>query len=461
MAPDRSLPGTDGRAGRGGRWSIAQRLVWRLCLVLGALWAVAVGTSVVALRHEIDEVYDGALEETAERLLPLAADHLRRGPPAPVIALPRAAAGDEYSEFLIYQLRDAAGRVLLHSQEAPATAFSVPLVPGLAQAGGRPFYTAVTAGGDLFLQVTEPPGHRAEALTESLIALVLPLLLLVPAAGLVVRWSVRDTLDPLRRIGDEFRRRDGGNLAPLHEPDLPDELAPIMRDVNRLFERLRQALEGERSFAANAAHELRTPVAAALAQAQRLGAQLESGPRRTRAEQIAARLRRLANLVEKLLQLARAEAGIALAREPVDLLPVLRLVVEDHRRRPDLGDRLQLDDGGLETLPARLDIDAFGIVLGNLLDNAASHGARDQPIVLSLAGPATIRLRNGGPAVTSALLPRLGRRFQRGVTEAPGAGLGLAIVASIVAQAGGVLRLRSPLPGRVDGFEAELVLGAG
>jgi len=217
-------------------------------------------------------------------------------------------------------------------------------------------------------------------------------------------------------------------------------------------------LESERAFAANSAHELRTPVAAALAQTQRLAVELQGLPQLARSEQIAATLRRLGDLVEKLLQLARAEAGIALSRDAVDVMPALRLVIEEIARRGDVGARLQFDDGGRRRLVLRIDVDAFAIALRNLVDNALHHGAAGGKVIVAIDREGALHVINDGPVVPPDRLATLTRRFERAAAAVPGAGLGLAIVETIVAQSGGTLELRSPASGRAAGFEAVLRL---
>ena len=446
------------------RWSISRRLVSRLTLALSGLWLLAVVVAALVVRHEINETFDSALQETAQRLLPLAAYDLHeRGEDDDDDddddggrLIDDSLLVAEHEEYLTYQVRNAAGRVLIRSHDAPAAAFPVPLRAGFHETQGRRFYTEAALGGGLFIQVAEPLAHRTAAISDSLLGLVAPLLVLVPLAGLAIRLTVRQATRPIAELREEIGRRGGANLAAIPEGSLPEELAPIIRDVNRLLQRLGRALEGERAFAANSAHELRTPVAAALAQTQRLAARLAGTPDRERAEQIAATLRRLADLVEKLLQLARAEAGLALSRERVDLLPVLRLLVDEYRRRGDVGDRLRFDDGGFAELLARADIDAVGIVLRNLFDNAVIHGPAGTPIDVQVTPGPEVRVTNAGPAVAPQDLAKLKQRFERAAATGSGSGLGLAIADAIMRQSGGALEIRSPAPGREDGFEAVL-----
>ena len=447
-------------------WSIAGRLSSLLSVALALLWLVATVTAAAVVNHEINEVFDSALQETAQRLVPLVVDGFdgedEDHDPQPAA---RVIIGNlefaEHEEYLVYQVRDAKGHVLLRSHDAPAEAFPAALRRGHDEAGGWRFFTERYPPAGLFVQVGEPLAHRREALYETLAGLVAPLALLIPLAGVVIFWTVRSSLAPLAAVRAELDRRGGANLAPLSAEAMPSELAPIIHDVNHLLARLDKVLESERAFAASSAHELRTPVAAALAQIQRLAADLQGTPQRARIDQIAATLRRLGDLVEKLLQLARAEAGIALSRDPIDVMPALRLVIDELERRGDVGARLDFDDGGWQRLQARIDLDAFGIVLRNLIDNALRHGLERGRVDVFLDADGAIHVRNAGPVVPPERLSRVTERFERAGAEAPGAGLGLAIVETILAQSGGKLDLHSPAPGRTDGFEAVLRLDLG
>jgi two-component system OmpR family sensor kinase len=158
------------------------------------------------------------------------------------------------------------------------------------------------------------------------------------------------------------------------------------------------------------------------------------------------------------MQLSRVDAGLSVADRQVDLIPVLDLVVDDCAKRLEEPARIHYvkPDGAM--LPARIDMDAFAMVVRNLIDNAVNHGAADGRIDVQVSPDGTVRVTNEGPVVPPQVLAGLKRRFVRGETRSAGAGLGLAIAETILSQTGGTLELFSPAPGRDDGFEARLNL---
>src|SRR5690606_28950336 len=131
--------------------------------------------------------------------------------------------------------------------------------------------------------------------------------------------------------------------------------------------------------------ELRTPIAGALAQTQRLLAELPDGTLKLRALQIEATLTALARLSEKLLQLARAESGIGLTVEPTDIVAILALVIEDFERKPEYAKRLRRS-GLADATPVmrRVDVDALGIVFRNLIENALIHGDDEETVEITV-----------------------------------------------------------------------------
>lgn len=429
----------------------------KLMLWLGGatllFWLCAAAFGALVMREEFDEVFDSALQETAQRLMPLVVDDLFQRAHSPD---PRRI-GDgalEHEEYLTYQVRDREGRVLMHSHDAPAQPFDAPLGSGFWDTATHRIYTQEAVSGTLFLQIADPLAHRREATMEGALSLVIPLLVLAPLSMAVIWIVIRRSLGPIEVLRREIGVRDGGNLSPMGMIGLPVELDTIAASVDRLLERLRTALDAEREFAANSAHELRTPIAGALAQTQRLIAELPQGPAKTRARGIETSLSSLGHLVEKLLQLARAEAGIGIADHAIDLVPAVRLVVEDFGRRPENAGRLILDIDGCGTLIRKVDVDAFAIALRNLIENAIIHGQPDTPVTVSVRIDGTIAIANAGPVVPVAELQALTKRFKRGATTATGAGLGLAIAAMLIQRMGANLEIASPARGRENGFEA-------
>lgn len=439
--------------------SLTRRLIWTLTAAAVALWIVAALLASNTLRSRLDDAFDGGLKETAERLLSLAADSLgndgdesRFGTEAHEVPF----YSDTGSEYIVYQVRLADGTVLLRSHDAPQEPFIAPLTEGFANSGPWRVYSLGTPERDIFIQVGEAAAHRTESLWGSLVSLLWPIGVLVPISAIGILLAVRSGLAPVRAFSAKISERQANNLMPVGDAGLPSELQPLAHAVDALIGRVRSALDAERTFAANSAHELRTPIAGSLAQTQRLIAELEAGPQHERAVQVERSLLRLRTLSDKLLQLSRADAGIAAATEPVDLLPAVKALVEDARRADPMSDRISLVIEKDSRLTAPIDVDAFGIALRNLLENARLHGDPQQPIHVVVRN-GSVEVSNGGPVVPPAKLARLAIRFARGDTEAEGSGLGLAIVDSMVRQAGGALELVSPAPGREDGFAARLV----
>jgi two-component system OmpR family sensor kinase len=266
-------------------------------------------------------------------------------------------------------------------------------------------------------------------------------------------------MTPVLRLSGDIATRSGQNLAPLDISDQPRELRPIAEAVAKLLDRLRAALDAERTFAANAAHELRTPIAGALARTQRLIAELGNPDIRRRARDVESTLKRLSELAEKLMQLSRVDAGLSVADREADLIPVLDMVVEDYTKRLEQPERIHYAKTAGAILRARMDLDAFAMVMRNLINNAGNHGSPHGRIDVRL-GSASVCVTNEGPVLPPEALAGLTRRFVRGETRSTGAGLGLAIAETILNQVGGKLELFSPAPGRNDGFEARVSLMA-
>lgn len=407
-----------------------------LGIIVATLWLLAVAGAGMVLRHEVTEIYDAALRQSAERILPWTLG-------APAVSPPGRLGRDEGMSFM---LRTRDGTVLAQSHGADAAVFGPAPIRGLREREDYRIF-GLRAGGGMILEVADPLAERRGAMLQALLAMLSPAVALAPLIFFGVAWFVATRLRPVESLAAQVARRDPDDLRPLATPDLQSELKPIEDAVNRLMARIEGALAAERSFSSNAAHELRTPIAAALAQAQRLTAETAEGPVRGRALAIEAELKRMARLSEKLLDLARAEAAGTAAGSTPDLRPVLTLVAGDFG--PAAGLVLNLPQSAV---PAEIDADAFAILARNLIENALLHGVA--PIEVTLSPDGALAVTNGGPVLTAGNLPALTRRFERLGSRRAGAGLGLAIVEALARNTGTQLELRSPAPGRADGLSA-------
>jgi len=434
--------------------SLQVRLAVSLGILLTLLWIAAAAATAVTLRHEMDRVFDSSLQEAAQRLLPLAVVEIVGREEGEGVTQ-RLADLREHDEFLTYVVRDDEGRILLQSHEADPALFPAWDGPGFRTTPTHRLYGEDALQGTIRITAAEPLAHRAAAARDIRMGLGLPLLVFMPAALLAIVLTVRSGLSPLRRYRDRLAARAPQDLAPVACDDLPTEAAPVGAAVNVLLARLKSTFEAERNFAANAAHELRTPLAGAIAQAQRLQVETKDAEAGRRAAEIEASLKRLVRIAERLLQLARAEGGRLRLDRASDLRIAARLVVDDMARTAPNRIALALPE---RSVMSGLDPDAFGIICRNLIENALRHGAPDEPIEVSLTEGGTLRVANDGPVVPKAALGRLTRRFERGTAMADGSGLGLAIVAGIADRISSQLILHSPRPGRSAGFEAALVL---
>jgi two-component system OmpR family sensor kinase len=439
---------------------VTERLTRSLLVGLTLLWLAGVFGSGVVLKRLIDEKSDDELQESGMILATLVS-HI--DDPLLTAALlgehtsaPAAASGHER---MVYQIRDASGRMLLRSGNAPPELSDAALAPGLADVARWRVLTLEDREHGHFVQLADPLSERRDALVKALVWLTLPLALLLAFAAYIVFRASSSLVQQVQRTADAVSRQDPQALGLLPLEGVVTEMRPAVEATNRLLARLAAALEAERSFTYNSAHELRTPIAAALAQAQLLAAKAEQTALKESADAQVAALSRLARLAERLLALARADGAQQLADDWVDLAQVVRLTVDEFAHDPRLrGRRIAAEAAAARV---RGDLDAIGLAVRNLVENALVHGSGGSLIRVSCAGArdaASLAVIDDGPGVAPAELPSLIKRFARGSGAAEiGAGLGLSIVDTLARRMGARLVLKSPPEGCRNGFEARLV----
>jgi len=433
--------------------TLARRLALLVCAGLAGVWLIAIAAMALILHEEQAELYDQQLVVSAEALLPvLAADPLAAQAENGPAGYPGA--GDP-GEALVWRLIDRAGQVRAASPLAAAAEFPTRPQPGaIRRTATHMVYTTGYTPLGFALQFADPLAERREAWRESFLAFLLPMLALLPLGYLAGIWITRLALHPLDALRAEMAARDSRALAPMDPAAHPAELGAIVVTLNGFMARLSQALAGERAFATNAAHELRTPVAVALAQVQRLSREAGDPAILARIASVEAALGRMARLVTRLLELARAESGIGPGETPLDAAAILPHVIRD------LGTGSERVDLSLPAAPVQttMDADALAILAGNLVENALQHGRQGCRVEVALDGAGLLSVRNPGPALTGIGLQAATERFVR--RGGGGFGLGLHIAAQIAEQAGTRLELASPVPGRTDGFQASVRLPA-
>ena len=442
--------------------SIVRQLLISTLLILLVLWVSMVVSVAWVIKHETDEIFDSSLQETAQRLLPLAVMQLKaRGGETDEEEDEHAIEADEgslepaqHDEYLVYQVFHASGRMLLRSHAAPTTPLAPELRQGFQRTARHLVYVEKTRNGEFLLALAEKANHRTDTLLSTLKYLLMPLLALLPLSALSMLVIVRGARKPLEKLGRELSSRGGSDLHPLSGQDLPQELQPLAITLNELMHRLKSALEAERNFTANSAHELRTPLAAASAQLHILEKTSLSDDQRQTLHTVRQMLQRLQTLTEKLLQLARAESGIAWKSGNVDLGQLLELLCRDLQWRTDSPLELKLPQS---PVIVQGDVDALGIVISNLLENAIKYASPENPIRVEMGtGPTQIRIINDCDPLPAQALQRLHERFYRVRPDSRGAGLGLSIVRALLESTLIDLSIHSPTEGNNRGFEARL-----
>jgi two-component system OmpR family sensor kinase len=443
--------------------TITWRLILSLTLIIAISWLGAAVITRNVFVDEVDEILADNLQGEATRILHITTHILLEAPESDEVEAPETS--DELAllsgprfDFLAFEVRDAKDKVVLRSPNSEELLSETRTKDGFYVTENALFFALSDPKSRYSITMATASHHRDEAIAEASWALVLPMIGLLVLMAATTALLVRAFLAPLSDLSLQMSKRGGNNLTQLQSDGLPPDLRPIAGSVNLLMQRLQTALDSERVFAANSAHELRTPLAGALAQAQQLRAEIGEGAGSARAAQIESALKKLAHLATRLLQLARADANLGQLQERQNLGPVLNLVVQEFTGRAAAPLKLLVQDSLHQDLLVQMDADAFAIVLRNLIENAEKHGAPDTPITMAIGPDWTISVKNHGTVVAQQDLPALKQRFQRGQSESDGAGLGLAIADKLITQSGGTLTLISPASGYQDGFEGLIKL---
>lgn len=435
--------------------SLQKTLGIGLTIGVTLLWIFALSGAVYVSQNKLNDLFDSALAETAQRIMPLAVvEIINREDPGQAQQIMSFKAHDER---LVYLVRNNLGQILLQSHNADPAVFNQTLLIGFNSSTTHRFYGVSAVQNTLHIEVAEPLIQRQEAIIEMAVTLLWPLVLLIPLC-FIGSWAfVHYSLRHILAYRNEIESRGSGDLRSVKVQGLPTEIIPIAESVNNLLDRLQRALESERSFTANSAHELRTPIATALAQVQRLQQEVSAGSTQDKMVKLERTLRDLSNLSEKLMQLAKAEGGGLLSAVQHNLISLLELIVDDLQRSHS-SKKITLTLPKNTEYMSAIDPDAFAILIRNLLDNAIKHGVRSQPVEISFSANGILNIVNAARVIPAETLLQLRRRFVRSNFSVQGMGLGLAIADAIVTGIGATMAFNSPATGQKDGFEVSVDL---
>lgn len=422
---------------------LSQRLALFTCAAFTAFWIVATIVMALTLKSEQSDLLDITLKETAELFQPILVERYDLNSSAILPLLDP----EESDETPVYFLFGRDNELLLASDGARyADPPPTPVRSGYITTDTHTFYATSPDERGFVVVFGDPLLERSEAYEDSLVSFLMPMAFLVPLGYALILWISYSALRPLQSLQHDIALRNAQRLDPISSDGQPEELNAITTTVNDLMARLSRAIEGERAFATNAAHELRTPVAIALAQVQRLKSETLKKEDLSRIEKVEAALQRMTHLVERLLQMARADAGIGAASEATDIRALLNLVLEPYLNDAQSAKRLQVTTPDAP-VSAYVDADAFAILATNLIENAYQHALPNSEIEVELKPNGELCVRNFAEPMTAQERERLKDRFHRGQDAGSGFGLGLHIADMIARQSKGTLSITSPLHG--------------
>lgn len=469
--------------------SLRARLLALLLAAVTAAWVAVAAKSYFDARHEFGEMLDAHLAQSAallmaqtgHELLQEAADGGRRrrhdekreahrehkddddhddehSPKVDIVA-----PAHRYERRVAFQIWEGDGVLRLRSASAPLERLAA-ADEGFSDVtlAGKPWRVFSRRDGDhaLVVQVGELRELR-DALAGRIAAhLLAPLLIALPLLALLIWFGVGRGLAPLARVNEQLGERAPDYLEPVAAAGAPRELRPLIDTLNRLLERMRNALEGERRFTADAAHELRTPLAALRTQAQVALAAADAGSRQHALDQVLAGCDRATRLVEQLLTLSRLDPQAAARRHaPLALRALAAAAVAEAAPRALAKDvDLGLAEGSEQQV--RGDADLLALLLRNLVDNAVRYTPRGGEVSVSVSlqdGAVALAVTDSGPGIAAEERDKVLRRFYRvlGSGES-GSGLGLSIVQRVCELHGTRLELSDGPGGR--GLRAALRL---
>lgn len=408
--------------------SLRARLLW---LLFAAVVLAAVAQAIIAYRTALGEtnaIFDYQMQQMAMSLRP--------GLPVSSELVDRFITNEDENFDFVVQVWNADGRRIFRSTEQAELPRHSDLGFSMVDARGTTYRVFSVASGNQHIQVAQDLAARRELAGALALRTASPIVVMVPFLMLLVWWVVSTSLAPVNRVQSQIAAREADSLAAVNESGLPDEIRPLVQELNLLFQRMRQAFDAQKNFVADAAHELRSPLAALKLQVEGLRRAHTESARDLAINRLSAGIERAARLVEQLLVLAQhqANASAMVGGTAVDLAQVVNQAYSDvtpvaQARRIDLR---PANCHGAHLLGQH---EALRILVRNILDNALKYTPLNGVVEVSIRreGKQLIfQVDDNGPGIAPEDRQRVLDRFYRVAgTEGTGSGLGLAIVKAI------------------------------
>ena len=440
--------------------SIRSVLLAGTVTLLVAVLGAAAWLGFDAGQDEAEELFDARLA-TSARVLALLLSELTALPthspvvvsiPAVLETAPHDAAlpvGHFYETKIAFQVRDAEGRLLMRSSSAPEAPYA-PLEAGFSmqRSDARSWRVFTLRSGELWIHAAESDEVRGELSGKLAFASVVPLIVGIPLLLLLLGLLTRYGLQPLAELARQIAGRQPGTLTPIELSRSPSEIAPVLEALNGLLER-------ERRFTADAAHELRTPIAAIKIHAQNAARAASDDERNASLERMLTAVERSARLADQMLAYRRATAVHApLPAQRISMHQILEDALEE--ATPVLKERSQKlsvrTDPPLEDIALRGDYEKLVSLVRNLLENAMRYAPAGSGIEVEVSAQpdgVSVSVTDEGPGIPPELRNRVFEGYYRiPGTPGEGSGLGLAIVREIAAQHGARIDIGEGRQGR-------------
>lgn len=430
------------------RHSLKEVLLFALLSATVLIWGVTAYVSYKVTRDEVVKLFDAELEQSAHALYAFVGHLLYEGSlyelwdiDSPNKTLPTDKFISKYRKKIAFQLIYKDEGLILRSKTAPKQPMSNSL-NGFTKTEINGYlwhvFSISQEKDEYIIHVGQRDDIRRELKDEIASHLIRPLLFSLPFLGVVIWLIVGRSLKPVNRLAQQLALREANYLKPLSTKRLPTEIVPVVDELNKLFSQLEQAFENERRFTADASHELKTPLAGLLTQAQVAIRTTDESVRKQALSRIEQAVKRMTKLVQQLLTFSRIESDPSyLTKQPVELSHEIIQVItelEPDAHKKQISISFENTYGGVIKANTLL----INILIRNIIDNAIKYTPPGGEVVICLSQRSGVLLdvEDSGPGIAAEQYEDSYKRFYRCVETAnkvQGSGLGLSMVKRIAA----------------------------